>query len=89
MESSEFWRTLFENWPEVIERHGIVISKQGETIPFVDFLISGGLLLLERSSPDAVGSRKVIVAYESIALIKMTTTAELTRFQAMGFQRPL
>jgi hypothetical protein len=89
MQSGEYWRTLFENWPEVIERHGIVISQQGESIPFVNFLMSGGLLLLERSSPDAAGSRKIIVAFDSIALIKLTTTAELSRFQAMGFQRPV
>lgn len=89
MDSSESWRSLFENWPDAIERQGTIISKQGASIPFINFLISGGLLLLDRGRPDAEGARKVIVAYDSIALIKLSTTSELSIFQSMGFQPPL
>ena len=89
METAEFWRSLFENWPEVIQRRGAVVAKHGESIPFVNFLISGGLLLLERDGPDASGARKVIVAYDSIAAIKLSTAVDLAQFQTMGFQPPL
>ena len=36
----ETWQTLFENWPEVIERRGAIIAKNGESIPFMNFLVS-------------------------------------------------
>ncbi len=85
---AESWRTLFENWPESIPREGIVTTMQGETIPFVNYLISGGILLLERDKPDTFGARKVMVVYEAIASVKITSPMELARFQVMGFQPP-
>ncbi len=53
--ATEHWQALFENWPDVIKRHGAVVTKQGEAVPFVNFLISFGLLLIERDGPDANG----------------------------------
>lgn len=89
MESVEYWQALFESWPDAIQRKGSVVTKQGESIPFINFLISGGLLLIERDGPDASGARKFIVSYESIAIIKLTTAAEMSQFQVMGFQPPI
>ncbi len=89
MQTSEYWQSLFENWPDVIKRHGTVVSKQGESVPFVNFLISAGLLLIERDGPDANGARKVIVSYDSIAMVKLSTVGEISIFQSMGFQPPL
>lgn len=89
METVEFWRSLFENWPDVIQRRGAVVTKHGESIPFVNFMISGGLLLIERDGPDATGTRKIIVAYEAISMIKLTSAAEMSLFQSMGFQPTL
>lgn len=89
MDSTESWRTLFENWPDAIERKGTMVSKFGEVVPFVNFLISGSLVLLERSMPDTSGSRKAIMAYESIAVVKLNSAAPLPKFQTMGFQQPI
>lgn len=89
MESVEYWQALFESWPDAIQRKGSVVTKQGESVPFVNFLISGGLLLIERDGPDASGARKFIVSYESIAIIKLATAAEMSQFQVMGFQATL
>jgi len=86
MASTEHWQSLFENWPDVIQRRGAIVSKEGESIPFVDFLISFGLLLVERDGPDASGTRKIIVAYDSISMVKLSATGELSVFQSMGFQ---
>ncbi|MEM7475465.1 MAG: hypothetical protein AAF483_10775 [Planctomycetota bacterium] len=86
MEIAEYWRTLFANWPDNIERRGMVLSKQGEVVSFENFLVSPGLLLLERSAPDASGARKAFIGYDSIALVKMPTTADLDDFLTMGFQ---
>ncbi len=88
MVSAEAWRSLFENWPESIEREGIVVTMQGESIPFVNYLISGGIVLLERDKPDTLGARKVMLVYEAIAAVKITSPMELARFQVMGFQPP-
>lgn len=88
METSESWRMLFENWPDSIKRQGLIITSFQEAIPFVDFMISGGIVLLERDKPDASGARKVMLPYESISAIKITEIIDLARFQVMGFQPP-
>ncbi len=89
MQTAEHWRNIFESWPESIPRQGILITMQGESIPFSSYLVSAGLLLLERDSPDSLGARKVMLNYGSIAALKITTPMELARFQVMGFQAPL
>jgi len=88
VESSQAWQAIFENWPESIPRKGLVVTSFQETIPFVDFLVSGGLLMVERDKPDTYGTRKVMIAYEAITAVKITDPMELARFQVMGFQSP-
>ncbi len=88
MHTAEAWRTLSENWPDSIPRTGILLMSGGEGIEFKDFLISGAIVLVERVVPDSQGARKVMVAYESIQAVKITSPMELARFQVMGFQAP-
>lgn len=88
MHSAEAWRTLFENWPESIPRAGLIVTSFGETIEFKDFLISGSIVLIERNVPDSQGARKVMISYEAILAVKITSPMELARFQVMGFQPP-
>jgi len=88
MDTAESWRSLFENWPESIPREGIVVTNFQETIPFNNYLISGGLLLLERDKPDSQGARKVMLAYDAISAVKISNPMELVRFQVMGFAPP-
>jgi hypothetical protein len=88
MDASEGWRALFENWPESVERTGMLVTRYQETIPFTGFLISGGLLLVERDKPDSAGARKVMLPYDQIAAVKLSSPLELARFQVMGFQPP-
>jgi hypothetical protein len=89
MNSVDGWRNLFENWPAAIPRSGLIVTTFGETMPFRDFLISGSILLIDRDVPDSLGTRKVMLAYESIAAVKFTSTLDLARFQVMGFQGSL
>ncbi|NQV26091.1 MAG: hypothetical protein HQ518_17165 [Rhodopirellula sp.] len=86
MEKTTAWKALFEGWPDAIERNGMVVTSFGEAIPFQAFMISGGLLLLERDKPDQFGTRKVILSYDQICAVRLPTTMELARFQVMGFQ---
>lgn len=89
MDAALAWRTLFENWPDSMPKEGMLVTSYGETVTFNNFMISGGLLLVERDRPDATGARKVMIPYGSIAAVKMATTMELAQFQVLGFQRPL
>jgi len=89
MSDSESWRAIFENWPESIPRQGIVVTTYQESIPFINYLISGGVVLLERDTPDSQGARKVMLSYEGINAVKITAPMELSRFQVMGFQPPM
>jgi hypothetical protein len=89
MTTGEYWRSLFENWPASVPRRGLLITTFNESIPFVKYLMSGGILLLEREIPDTTGARKVMVAYDAIAAVKITDVVELANFQALGFQPPM
>ncbi|HTN01201.1 hypothetical protein [Planctellipticum variicoloris] len=89
MNSADGWRNLFENWPASIPRAGMIVTSFGESVPFRDFMISGSILLVDRDVPDSYGARKVMLTYDSIAAVKLTSTLELARFQVMGFQGTL
>jgi hypothetical protein len=87
MESSLAWQRVFISWPDIPTR-GLIVTKYGESIPFVDFLYTDSMLLVDRGTPDAQGSRKVFVSYEQIALLKVTGTEEFEVYKGMGFQSP-
>ena len=88
MNTGEYWRAMFENWPAKVPRRGLVITTFNESIAFVNYMMSGGILLLERDRPDTLGARKVMIAYDAIAAVKITDVVELATFQALGFQPP-
>ena len=88
MDSAEAWKSLFENWPEAVPKEGLVVTKMNEAIPFVNFLVSGSLLMIERDKPDTFGARKVMMGYDAINCVKIPSPMELARFQVMGFQAP-
>lgn len=89
MDPAVAWRSLFEGWPEAIPREGMIVTQLNETIPFVGFMVSGGLLVVERDKPDQFGTRKVILPYSQVAAVRLSTTLELQRFASMGFQPPM
>ncbi|QDU81613.1 hypothetical protein Pla110_33550 [Polystyrenella longa] len=86
--SNESWKSMFENWPEAIAKEGLLVTNFQEQIAFVNFLVSGDILLVERDRPDSYGARKVMLTYDSISALKITNPMELARFQVMGFQPP-
>ncbi|MBW3542525.1 MAG: hypothetical protein KY476_19860 [Planctomycetes bacterium] len=88
MDATDAWRSLFENWPQAVPRQGLLVTNFGEQISFVDFLVSPAILLVERDKPDSYGARKVMVQFEAVSAVKITSPMELARFQVMGFQAP-
>lgn len=87
--SGESWKQLFESWPKAVAKSGVLVTTFNENITFVNFLVSPGVLLLERDRPDTIGARKVMLSWEAIAAIKLPDVAELSRYQVMGFQPPM
>ena len=86
MDSADCWRQLFFEWPQSIPREGIIVTTYQETIPFMNFMTSGGVLLVERDRPDGSGARKVMLAFSAIAAVKSTNTLDFDQYKAMGFE---
>lgn len=84
MENTDDWRTIFEQWPPDLPRQGIITTAQ-ESFGFSDFLLSKGILLVERDRPDAIGARKVMISYKSILALKLTDPGPLERYLTLGF----
>jgi len=83
--STSYWKDFFCNWPEEMPRLGILVTSFGEQIPFSGFMTSQTLLLVERKTPDTVGARKLVLAYEEIAALKIAEVLDSKVFLAMGF----
>ena len=78
-------KKLFCEWPTEMLRRGVLVTTQNEQIPFSGFLTHQGLLLIERTTPDTMGSRIVILPYENIVGVKLTDVVSQKLFQNLGF----
>jgi hypothetical protein len=76
---------LFTAWPASIPKRGIVTSTLNETTPFKGFMIKGDLLLLERSNPDSLGARFIVMGFEAIHMLKLTDPLAESVFTSAGF----
>ena len=83
------WKTLLLQWPDEMPRRGIVISTQGEQIPFNGFMTSEHFVVFSRNTPDALGARTVILPYDNLATVKMTEIVKSPVYQKAGFQGEL
>ena len=79
------WGPILDQWPRGMTRKGIILTTFQETISFVDFRVSHGVLLLERDRPDSHGARKVMLSLGSIAALKFADPGELSTYESMGF----
>jgi len=79
------WEQCFAGWPDKVRRRGLIATSFGEQIPFSGFKIGSGLLLLERTTPDTVGSRMVVVSYEQIVALKITDPLDERAVEGFGF----
>jgi hypothetical protein len=88
-QANEVWREVFMNWPAAIPRRGVVVSTLNEAIPFKSFLTKGETLLLERTNPDPIGTRFILLAYDAIHLLKLTDPLKESVLTAAGFSGQL
>ncbi len=84
----QVWQKTFLAWPAELPRRGVLVTQFGEQIPFSNFLASPQLLLLERTNPDSLGSRKIMLPYEEVAAVKFTDVLKGKAFQPLGFEPP-
>ena len=86
---ADTWRNVFQQWPGSMPKQGLLVTNFGEQIMFVNFLVSGTAILVERDKPDTTGARKVIVDYGAISALKLVDPGDIARYQVLGFQPPM
>ncbi len=85
IEPNAVWRELFTKWPASIPKRGVVVTTLNEVTPFKSFLIKGDLLLLERTNPDAIGARFLLLGFDAIHVVKLIDPMKEEVFTAAGF----
>ncbi len=88
METAQVWKSCFAEWPNALPRQGVLVTKLDEQIPFTTFLTSPSMLLLERKNPDTVGTRKVLIPYSEIGMLKIIDVVRMKEFMPLGFTGP-
>lgn len=86
MNPAEAWKTCFSDWPKDVAHKGVVVTKFDEQVPFSEFLVSDTMVLLERSTPDTIGARKVFLPFDQIAGLKLVEVVKSSLFQPLGFR---
>ena len=80
------WKRMFCEWPQEMPRRGVLVTTFQEQIPFDGFLLSDDLLLVERQSPDTLGSRAVVVPFDQVAAVKIVDVLKPKALRAVGFE---
>ena len=86
MTASQKWDAFFSNWPTSLARKGLLQTVLNEAMPFKDYWIKDGMLLIERVTPDAMGARFVLLSFEVISLVKFTDPLSAADIAGAGFQ---
>jgi hypothetical protein len=85
MSSENPWKATFLNWPTGIPRRGVLVNSLNESMPFKSFLIKDHLLLLERTNVDPLGSRFILIGFESINSVRFVDPIKESTLNTAGF----
>lgn len=85
MTASQNWESFFSNWPSALPRCGLLQTMLNETMPFKDFWLKDGMLLIERVTPDAQGARFVLLGFDVVSVMKFTNPLKAAEIAAAGF----
>lgn len=88
MENTNYWKDFFRAWPVGVDRRGVIVANFGEQIPFDSFMPGDNLLMVDRSVPDTIGARKIVIPYIHIAAVKITDVVKNKHFLPLGFEEP-
>lgn len=80
------WDDIFRRWPSDAPTRGILVTHFGEQIPFSDFRIGDGTLYVDRSVPDQLGGRSLIIPFEQIAAVKFVDVVKSRFLRSLGFE---
>ena len=86
MAAAQQWDSFFSNWPASLPRGGVLLTNLNETMPFKDFWLKDGMLLIERVTPDAMGARFVLLSFEALNVVKFTTPLTGAEIAEAGFR---
>ncbi len=79
------WKSFFTNWPAGLARRGYAVTLLNESIPFKGFVVSGEMVAFDRTNPDPVGSRFIVVEFAQIALLKIIDPISAEALAPLGF----
>lgn len=85
MAATQSWNTFFCNWPTSLPRRGVLVSDLNETMPFRNFYIHDDMLLIERTTPDAMGARFVLLNFAMVNTVKFTDPLNAENLHGAGF----
>lgn len=88
METAHYWRDFFHGWPAGVDRRGVIVVSFGEQIPFDSFMPGDKLVIVDRSVPDTIGARKIVIPYGNILAVKFTEVVKNKLFIPLGFAEP-
>lgn len=83
------WKATFADWPAGIPRRGILVNLLDEATPFKGYMIKGDTLLLERTNPDSLGARYILMGFDSISSVKFIDPIKESIFITAGFEGKL
>lgn len=87
MNLGPIWKDYFSNWPSKVAPSGVLVTCYDEQIPFLSFMTSETLLMLERRAPDTSGARKVLIPYDNIVAMKLVDVVNDSVFDGLGFKK--
>jgi len=82
---SQTWKDVFTWWPAGVPKRGVLVDALNETIPFKSFLIRDEMLLLERTNPDPLGARFILLPFEAVHSIKLVDPLKESVLVDAGF----
>jgi hypothetical protein len=85
MTPEQNWKNVFTNWPTGIPRAGILTNTLNEPNSFKSFFIKDDVLLLERTNPDALGARFILMGFDTIHSVKFTDPLKEAVITGAGF----
>ena len=85
MSPNPVWKSFFNNWPSGIQRRGILLTSLNEAIPFKGFMVKEDVLLLDRSNPDSMGARFILIDFAAINSLRLIDPLKGSVFAEAGF----
>jgi len=84
---SAVWHNTFANWPAQFKKKGVISPVGGgEAIPFIDYVMTDEMVVLERATPDNSGARRVAIPFSVIETLKYTEPLKTEQFLEAGYK---